>query len=248
MFHYYPERCSVCQGGVVNKKAEDEEDEDGLQQSDRAGRRIRADAQRNIDMLLEVAKEVFVASGVDAPVREIAEKAGVGVGTLYRHFPKRSDLVAAVFRREVDACASAAIPLATRHNPDEALVRWLRHYTNFLATKRGLAAALHSGDSALDALPAYFRQHLEPALMSLLDSAVTAGVVRSDIESYDLLLAVGKRCLPTDKEGAGHGQRMVDLLIDGLRNGAAKPDPVRPRIALRWPNDPAHLPRLLAGL
>ena len=88
-------------------------------------RRVRVDAQRNLDALLQAAKNVFATSGVDAPVREIAEKAGVGVGTLYRHFPQRADLIAAVFRREMDACADAAPILAAEHPPGEALALWL---------------------------------------------------------------------------------------------------------------------------
>jgi AcrR family transcriptional regulator len=181
---------------------------------------VRADAQRNLDALLEAAKVVFAAAGVDAPVREIAALAGVGIATVYRHFPQRSDLVAAVFRREVDACAAAAPALAREHEPGEALARWLRRYTGFIATKRGLAAALHSGDPALDALPGYFRQHLEPALRSLLDAAVTAGQIRGDVEPYDLLRAVGNLSVAAGEDGAVHGRRMVDLLIDGLRYGA----------------------------
>lgn len=185
-----------------------------------AARSVRADAQRNLDALLEAAKAVFGVSGVDAPVREIAARAGVGVATVYRHFPRRSDLIAAVFRREVDACAAAAPALAREHEPVEALARWLRRYTSFIATKRGLAAALHSGDPAFDALPAYFRQHLEPALQSLLDAAVTAGQIRDDVEPYDLLRAVGNLSVATGEDGALHSRRMVDLLIDGLRFGA----------------------------
>ena len=146
-----------------------------------AARSVRADAQRNLDALLEAAKAVFAASGVDAPVREIATRAGVGVATVYRHFPLRSDLIAAVLRREIDACAAAAAVLTREHEPGEALARWLRRYTGFVATKRGLAAALHSGDSAYDALPGYFRQHLEPALQSLLDAAVEAREIRDDV-------------------------------------------------------------------
>jgi AcrR family transcriptional regulator len=187
----------------------------------RTDRPVRADAQRNLDALLEAAKAVFGASGVDAPVREIAAQAGVGVATVYRHFPQRSDLVAAVFRREVDACAAAAHDLLREHAPDEALARWLRRYTRFIATKRGLAAALHSGDPAFDALPAYFRQHLEPALQSLLDAAVTAGRIRCDVEPSVLLRAVASLSVATGEDGANHGQRMVDLLIDGLRYGAS---------------------------
>jgi AcrR family transcriptional regulator len=185
-----------------------------------AARGVRADARRNLDALLEAAKAVFAASGVDAPVREIAARAGVGIATVYRHFPQRSDLVAAVFRREVDACAAAATPLAREHEPGEALARWLRRYTSFIATKRGLAASLHSGDPAFDGLPAYFRQNLEPALQLLLDAAVTAGQIRDDVEPYELLRAVGNLSITGGEDGAVHSGRMVELLIDGLRYGA----------------------------
>src|SRR5947209_2891668 len=111
-------------------------------------RRLRADARRNLDGLLEAAKTVFATSGVDAPAKEIADLAGVGVGTLYRHFPQRSDLVRAVLEHEIDACAAAAETLAATNEPGEALTKWLHRYTGFLATKRGFAAALHSGDPA----------------------------------------------------------------------------------------------------
>ena len=100
---------------------------------------VRADAQRNLAAVLQAAKEVFAESGVDAPVRAIAARAGVGVGTIYRHFPQRSDLVAAVFRREVDACAAAAPILAAELGPVDALASWLQRYTGFIATKRLVA-------------------------------------------------------------------------------------------------------------
>ena len=104
-----------------------------------SGRRMRADARCNEDAVLEAAKSVFSASGVDAPVRETAARAGVGIGTLYRRFPKRSDLVTGVFRREVDACTADAVALAEEYPPGDALVLWLRRYTDFIATKKGLA-------------------------------------------------------------------------------------------------------------
>ena len=97
-------------------------------------RRVRADAQRSLDALLQAAKTVFAVSGVDAPVRDIAEKAGVGVGTVYRHFPQRSDLVAAVFRREIDACAAEADALAAAYPPGEALDRWIERFIGFIST------------------------------------------------------------------------------------------------------------------
>lgn len=187
-----------------------------------APRALRADAQRNIDSLLDAAKAVFATSGVDAPAKEIADRAGVGVGTLYRHFPKRSDLVKAVFQHEVDACADAAPVLAEQHDPVTALEQWLQRYTEFLATKRGLASALHSGDTAFDALPGYFLGRLGPALGSLLDSAAEAGEIRAAASPKDLLYAVSKLSLPVPDEEPGHGPRMVDLLVDGLQCGAEK--------------------------
>jgi AcrR family transcriptional regulator len=183
---------------------------------------VRADAQRNIVAVLEAAKAVFTESGVDAPVREVAARAGVGIGTLYRHFPQRSDLVVAVFRHEIDECADAAAVLAAEHDPGEALARWLRRYASLIATKRGLAAALHSGDPAFDALPAYFDLRLRSALQALLDSASAADEVRADVEPNDLLHAVANLCLPADADQSGHAHRMVDLLIDGLRYGARR--------------------------
>jgi AcrR family transcriptional regulator len=187
---------------------------------ERAPRRLRADAQRNIDSLLEAAKTVFGTSGVDAPAKQIADLAGVGVGTLYRHFPQRSDLVKAVFQREVDACANAATTLAAAHEPGAALAKWLHRYTEFLATKRGLATALHSGDPAYCALPAYFMQRLGPALGSLLEAATASGEIRAGISAKDILHAVANLCVPVPGEGVAYSQRMVALLIDGLRCGA----------------------------
>ncbi len=184
--------------------------------------RVRIDAQRNIDALLQAAIEVFSTSGVDAPVREIALKAGVGIGTFYRHFPQRSDLVAAVFRHEIDACADAAPILAAEHEPGEALAKWMQRYAAFLGTKRGLAAALHSGNPAFEPLPMYFRQRLEPALRTLLESAAAAGEVRTDFTAGDLLDAVASLCRTAYEHGPDHARRMVALLVDGLRYGKSR--------------------------
>jgi AcrR family transcriptional regulator len=174
----------------------------------------RADAQRNLDTLLQAAKAVFAKSGVDAPVRDIAEKAGVGVGTVYRHFPQRSDLIVAVFRQEVDACADAAPMLAAEHAPGEALSLWLYRFLDFITTKRGLAAALHSGDPAYGALPAYFDERLRPALRDLLDAAVAAGVVRADVEPHALITAIASLGSPGPHGDQSSPRRMVGLLID----------------------------------
>ncbi len=201
---------------------EPEDQSDGLESRSRTERRTRADAQRNLDVLLQSAKEVFAISGVDAPVRDIAEKAGVGIGTVYRHFPQRADLVAAVFRHELDACADAAPVLAAEYEPGEAVARGLGRYADLVATKRGLAAALHSGNPAFETLPAYFDQRLRPALRKLLESAAAAGEVRTDVDSDELLGAVASLCMSAHNDGPGHAQRMVALLVDGLRYGTSR--------------------------
>jgi AcrR family transcriptional regulator len=215
------ERRSVCQGKIlVGDKSDKLEDQgDGLKPQGGIDRRVRADAQRNIDALLHAAKEVFATSGVHAPVREIAEKAGVGLGTLYRHFPQRSDLIAAVFRREMDACADAAPILADEYEPFEALAKWMQRYAAFVATKRGLAKALHSGDPAFDSLPGYFDQRLRPALRALLEAAAAAGEVRAGVDADDLLGAVASLCMSAHNAEPGRAERMVALILDGLRYG-----------------------------
>lgn len=193
---------------------------DGAEQKtkkDGAERPMRADTKRNLEALLVAAKEVFATSGVDAPVREIAKKAGFGVGTLYRHFPQRSDLIAAVFRHEVDACADTAPVLAATHPPFEALALWMQRYAGFIATKRGLASALHSGDAAFASLPGHFDKRLRPALQALLDAAIASGDARADVEADDLLNAIAKLCMATNEKNPGQGERMVALLTDGLR-------------------------------
>ncbi|NYF88870.1 TetR/AcrR family transcriptional regulator [Tunturiibacter empetritectus] len=196
-------------------------------------RPMRADAQRKMASLLQAAMEVFRKSGVDAPVREIAEKAGVGLGTVYRHFPQRSDLIKAVFQTHVDACADAAYILAGKYEPGEALARWMQRFVDFISTKRGLAAALHSGDPAYSALPGYFNKRLMPALKTLLEAAVAAGEVRPGIEADDLLRAVATLCRGPHDEEPVYARRMVELLVDGLRYGASKQTDTRPETRRR---------------
>lgn len=185
-----------------------------------APRRLRADARRNVDSLLDAAKTVFDTSGVDAPAKEITDLAGVGVGTLYRHFPQRADLVKAVVESGIDACADAGAALSAAHEPGVALTKWLARYTELLATKRGLATALHSGDPAFDALPGYFFERLEPVLAALLDAARATDHIRADVSADDLLNAIALLCQPVSDEGIAYSRRMVAVLVDGLRHGA----------------------------
>ncbi|MES2176016.1 MAG: TetR/AcrR family transcriptional regulator [Pseudomonadota bacterium] len=200
---------------------DDIETDGSLTPADGTSRPLRADAQRNLSRLVKSARDVFATAGVDAPMREIAEKAGVGVGTIYRHFPQRSDLIAAVFRHEVDACADDAVALLQQHEPGEALDRWMQRYVDFIVAKRGLAASLYAGGPAFEALPAYFNSRFEPALQSLLDAAAAAGELRADARPHDLLRAVASLCMPSSNGDPIPARRLVALLVDGLRYRAS---------------------------
>ncbi|MCW3790377.1 TetR/AcrR family transcriptional regulator [Paenibacillus sp. LS1] len=199
----------------MNDKTEDRNE--GLEPRQQAVRGVRADAQRNINALLQSAMTVFATSGVDAPVREIADNAGVGVGTVYRHFPLRSDLIEAVFRQEIDACADAAVDLANKYKPVEALERWMLCYLEFIATKRGLAAALHSNDPTYGTLPICFVEELSPALKTLIETATAADEVSVKITPDELLWAVASLCTAVDNGDIEHAKNTVSLLVDGLR-------------------------------
>ena len=181
-------------------------------------RPVRADAQRNTDALLEAALAVFATSGVDAPVREIAEKAGVGVGTVYRHFPTRADLIIAVYRHQVEACAEAGpVLLATSATPHAALGQWINLFVDFLVTKHGLAAVLQSDNASFEALHAYFLDRLVPVCTQLLEAAADAGEIRSDLEAYELMRGIGSLCAGAGSDPRYDARRLVELLIEGLR-------------------------------
>jgi AcrR family transcriptional regulator len=175
----------------------------------------RADAERNLAAVVDAATVVFATAGVDVPAKEIADRAGVGVGTLYRHFPRRSDLVLAVLRRDLEDCVDAAAMLGASLAPDEALRAWIERFTRFVATKRGLAAALHSGDAAFDGLGHRLLGELEPSAAVLLAAATQSGAVRGDVNAIDLLRAVAHLCTP-GPDGADFSRRMVAVLLDGL--------------------------------
>jgi len=178
----------------------------------------RADARRNEQTLLAAAAAVFVTSGVDAPVRDIAARAGVGVGTIYRHFPTRADLIIAVYRHQVEACAAAGPTLlASGPTPHAALGRWIHLFVDFLVTKHGLAAALRSDDIGFAALHAYFLDRLVPVCAQLLDAAVAAGEIRPGMDALALLYGVGNLCVGADNDPRYDARRLVDLLIAGLR-------------------------------
>lgn len=178
----------------------------------------RADARRNQETLLDAAAAVFVASGVDAPVRDIAAKAGVGMGTIYRHFPTRADLVIAVYRHQVEACAEAGPALlAAAESPHAALAQWIDLFVGFLVTKHGLAGAMQSDQAGFETLHAYFLDRLVPVCTELLDAAVAAGEVRADVAALQLMRGVGNLCIGADTDAGYDARRLVELLIAGLR-------------------------------
>ena len=180
-------------------------------------RRRRADAQRNVEALLTAAKTAFARSGVDAPAKQITDLAGLGVGTLYRHFPRRSDLVVAVITHDIDACAAAASELGARHEPWPALTAWVERLVALVSTKRGLATALHSGDPAYADLPNYFTGALEPAVDALLEAARDSDDVQAEITGRELLSTVALLCQPVPGEDLGFNQHMVRIFTQGLR-------------------------------
>lgn len=184
----------------------------------RTGQRKRADAQRNERMLLDAAAAVFVTSGVEAPVRDIAARAGVGVATIYRHFPTRADLIIAVYRHQVEACAEAGPALlASGVTPYAALGRWINMFVDFLVTKHGLAAVLRSDDPGFCALHGYFLDRLLPVCAQLVRAASDAGEIRADVEAFELMYGVGNLCIGADTDPRYDARRLVQLLIAGLR-------------------------------
>ncbi|MEV7542472.1 TetR/AcrR family transcriptional regulator [Streptomyces sp. NPDC089915] len=178
----------------------------------------RADAQRNRETVLAAAAEVFVTSGVDAPIRRIATRAGVGMATIYRHFPTRADLVTAVYQHQIEACAEAGPKLAAdAGSPLDALRQWIDLFVDFLVTKHGLADALQSDSDRFAALHAYFLDRLLPVCAQLLDAAVAAGDIRPGTQPYELMRGIGNLCIGRDDDPRYDPRRLIALLLQGLR-------------------------------
>ena len=183
-----------------------------------AAPRRRADVERNERALVDAASRVFSASGVDAPVREVAAAAGVGMGTLYRHFPTRADLMVAVYRHQIDECAEAGPALlASAPSPFVALLAWVHRYVDFLGTKHGLGNVWQGDAPGLTALHQLFLDRLLPVLSSLLDAARESGEVVADVRPYELLRAVGDLVAWTVHDPDYDVRHIVTLLLTGLR-------------------------------
>ena len=178
----------------------------------------RADAVRNRERVLKAAKIVFSAGGAEASLEAVARRAGVGIGTLYRHFPTREALFEAVYRREVDQLGELAEQLKNDAAPVDALRRWLRSNVEFVVTKKGMSAALAIAVQNSSELSAYSFDRLTKAVGGLLDRAVAAGEIRSDIGPEDLLRALVGMCYMHDQPGWQKSvSRLLDVFVDGLR-------------------------------
>jgi AcrR family transcriptional regulator len=177
-------------------------------------RTLRVDARRNRDRLLTEAATVFATRGVE----EIARLADVGIGTLYRHFPTRDALIEAVYRHEVELLGQAADELLAEQSAVVALELWLQRFVDYVAAKRGMADALRSIVGADSELFAQSHRQMDEAVNRLVDAAVAAGSIRSDVEPMDLLRAVSGICMATVHEDwRARAERLVALLMDGMR-------------------------------
>jgi AcrR family transcriptional regulator len=177
----------------------------------------RADARRNEVAVLDAAAAVFAASGVDAPIRDIAARAGVGTATVSRHFPTRADLIVAVYRHQVERLVDAgSTSSAAAGSPHAALARWMDQFVDFVVTKQGLATVLQSEEPCFDPLHAYFVERLEPVCAQLLAAAVGSGEIRPGHSAHEIMLAVGGLCAAAGRGGDYDVRRVVGLLIAGL--------------------------------
>jgi AcrR family transcriptional regulator len=181
-------------------------------------RKPRADAERNRVRLLETAKAAFAKKGSGASLDEIARTAGVGAGTLYRHFPTRDALVAAVYRNETEQLIAAADRLAKTHSPLTALREWLLLFVDYVATKHGMYEVLNSIVGGTSDLYSASTAQVKQAIAKLVDRAVANGDIRLDLDSLDLLRALaGVANIGQGPDGERAAKRLVDILIAGVR-------------------------------
>jgi AcrR family transcriptional regulator len=183
-----------------------------------AVRKPRADAQRNRIRLLETAKAAFAEKGSGASLDEIARTAGVGAGTLYRHFPTRDALIEAVYRNETEQLVAAATRLAETHPPITALRQWLLLFVDYMATKHGMYEALNSIVGGTSDLYSASTAQVKQAIAGLIDRAVASGEIRLNLDPLDLLRALaGVANISSGPDGKQAAKRMVDILIAGIR-------------------------------
>nr|WP_222857061.1 TetR/AcrR family transcriptional regulator [Agrobacterium pusense] len=179
---------------------------------------MRADARRNREKLIEVAALAFSEQGAAASLEDIARRAGVGIGTLYRHFPTREHLVEGVYRRELEILATAAGDLIREEEPAKAVEEWMNRFVSYMAAKRGMANSLKLLFTSNSALFAEGSKLLHTAFEELLDNAVKADAVKGDIAGADVLNALfGIYSIPEGPDWRDRAHRIVRLVMDGLR-------------------------------
>jgi AcrR family transcriptional regulator len=186
-------------------------------------RPLRADARRNRDAVLAAAVHAFSAEGPDVTLEAVAAAAGVGIGTLYRHFPTRDALVEAAYRNELERLCDSADELLATLPPEQAVREWMERFVDYAVTKRGMSDALRALIAAGGNPFAHSRDRMLGALGSLLDAAAAAGRVRADVAPADLLATLGGVSMAAgDAAGREQARRVLDLVMDGLRYGAAR--------------------------
>jgi AcrR family transcriptional regulator len=192
---------------------------------------MRVDARRNYDRLVDAASAAFFERGVGVPLEEVARRAGVGIGTLYRHFPTRDAIIEAVYRHEVERLCDSAETLLQERSAGDALELWLHEFVDYVAAKRGMAEALKSMVGADSELFADTRLRINNAIERLVAAGVAAGTIRDDVSPPDLLWAVSGICFATDRDDwREYAERLVALIMDGMRYGApSTTEPVRRR-------------------
>jgi AcrR family transcriptional regulator len=204
---------------VLDKKVLDKKVLDKKISGKKPSRKARVDAVRNRERVLEAARTVFSAGGAEASLEAVAQAAGVGIGTLYRHFPTREALFEAVYRHEVQQLADLAQRLEKEAQPVEALRQWMRSFVKFVATKKGMSEALALVVAKDSDLFSYSSDLLTHTVDGLLTHAIAAGEIRNDINADDLLRALVGMCYTHDQPGWQKSVlRLVDVFVDGLRN------------------------------
>ena len=183
-------------------------------------RKPRTDAQRNRERILEVAKQAFTRHGANTSLDDIAREAGVGAGTLYRHFPTRDALIEAVYRTEVERLAAAERKFTETMAPVEALRAWMLLFVDYIAAKHIIAPALNSLVGGPSKLYEGSRAQIQPTIEGLVKRAIKSGDIRKDIEPFDLLRAlIGVSNVATSPDWQQSAKRLVDILITGSRPG-----------------------------
>lgn len=182
-----------------------------------SARPLRADAQRNRDRLVEIAVQAFSDDGPDVTLDSIAKAAGVGIGTLYRHFPTREALIEAAYRNELTRLTEAAPELLRTMRPDQALRTWMDRFVAYMTTKRGMGDALKALVAAGGDPFARSRELITDALGQLLAAAVESGAIRPGVEVDDIFMSLAGVSMVGEHAQPGQSARLLDLLVDGLR-------------------------------